>query len=85
MISAIELPYNAAHHSTVWAMYLVAALTYCAPIIIGFYRNVEWKWGLYVGNLLLGWTGIGWAYGLYYAIFADKEGTKQPARLALAA
>jgi hypothetical protein len=64
---------------TVWLAYLVAALVYCSPMIIAFVRNVEYKWPLYFGNLLLGFTGIGWAYCLFYAIFGDKEkATKTP-------
>ncbi|QDL99176.1 superinfection immunity protein [Rhodopseudomonas palustris] len=77
------LPYDANMQVIVWSMYLVAAVLYCAPMLIAFARNVEYKWGLYAGNLLLGWTGVGWAYALYYAVFADKEGTHRE-RLSLA-
>jgi hypothetical protein len=58
---------------TVWAVYLIAALVYCMPMIIAFTRDVKYKWPLYFGNLLLGFTGIGWAYCLFYSIFGDKE------------
>jgi hypothetical protein len=68
-----SIPYTDAS-MTVWLAYLVAALAYCSPMIIGFVRNVDYKWPLYFGNLLLGFTGIGWAYCLYYAIFGDKKG-----------
>jgi hypothetical protein len=70
-----ELPYDANTPLIVWAIYLLFAVLYCSPMMIGFIRNVEYKWPLYFGNLLLGWTGIGWAYALYYAIFADREHT----------
>lgn len=84
MFALAELPYNANMPTIVWSLYVIAAALFCAPTIIGFVRNVEYKWGLYVGNLLLGWTVIGWAYALYYALFADKE-TSAPGRQPAAA
>ncbi|MBI5131690.1 MAG: superinfection immunity protein [Rhodopseudomonas palustris] len=84
MTSLAELPYDANLPAIVWTLYLVAAVLYCVPMTIGFIRNVEYKWPLYFGNLLLGWTGIGWAYAMYYAIFADREHA-QARPLALAA
>lgn len=82
MSALAGLPYDANMPAIVWSMYLIAAALYCLPMLIAFARNVEYKWGRYVGNLLLGWTGIGWAYALYYAVFADKERAPQP-RLSL--
>lgn len=73
MITFSELPYDANLPAIVWTLYLVSAVLYCGPMLIGFARNVEYKWPLYFGNLLLGWTGIGWAYALYYALFADRD------------
>jgi Ni/Fe-hydrogenase subunit HybB-like protein len=78
MSALAELPYDANMPAIVWALYLIAVALYCAPMMVGFARNVEYKWGLYIGNLLLGWTGIGWAYALYYAVFADKEHAPPP-------
>ncbi|ABE38239.1 superinfection immunity protein [Rhodopseudomonas pseudopalustris] len=83
MFTFSGLPYDANMPAIVWALYLVAAVLYCSPMTIGFIRNVEYKWPLYFGNLLAGWTGIGWAYCLYYAIFADREhAPSQPVALA---
>jgi CHASE2 domain-containing sensor protein len=73
MLAEYSMPYNPDALSTVWPFYVLAALVYCAPIIVAFFRNVEYKWGLYCATLLFGITGIGWAYCLYYAIFGDKE------------
>lgn len=83
MFPLTELPYNASSPEIVWILYCVAAALYVAPTIIGFIRNVEYKWTLYFGNLLLGWTGIGWAYAAFYAVFADHAGTARQ-RFALA-
>jgi hypothetical protein len=78
-----SIPFNSATPTTVWLVYVVAALAYCSPMIIAFHRNVEYKWGLYFANLLLGFTVIAWAYCLYYAVFGDKE--KPAKNLSLAA
>ncbi|HEY0327540.1 MAG TPA: superinfection immunity protein [Rhodopseudomonas sp.] len=67
------VPYNANMSTTVWALYLLAVLVYCSPMIIAFYRNVDNKWWLYFANLLLGYTGIVWTYCLFYAIFKSKQ------------
>jgi hypothetical protein len=84
MFPLAELPYDANSPAIVWSLYLLLAACYCAPMIIGFARNVQFKWPLYFGSLLLGWTGVGWAYCLFYAIFADREGAPKKG-LALAA
>jgi hypothetical protein len=70
---------------TVWLGYLIAALVYCSPMMIAFVRNVEYKWPLYFGNLLLGFTGIGWVYCLFYAVFGDKEKAGKISAVAVAA
>jgi len=72
------LPYDPGAAATVWLMYLAAALVYFSPTVIAFIRNVEHRWLLYFCNLLLGFTGIGWAYCLYCAIFAETEHGKLP-------
>jgi hypothetical protein len=77
MFSDYSMPYNPDALSIVWPLYVVAALVYCAPMIVAFARNVEYKWGLYCANLLFGITGIGWAYCLYYAIFGNKNKAEQ--------
>jgi ABC-type transport system involved in cytochrome c biogenesis permease component len=77
-----SLPFSAAAPTTVWLVYLAAVLVYCSPMIIAFLRNVEYKWPLYFASLLLGWTGIGWAYCLYYAIFADKAAAAKKVSIA---
>ena len=82
MSALVQLPYDSNTPAIVWSLYLVVTALYFAPMLIAFVRNVEYKWGLYIGSLLLGWTGIGWAYALYYAVFADKERVPQP-RLSL--
>lgn len=77
---AYSIAYNPDTPFTVWLMYLVTALAYCSPMIIGFYRNVEHKWWLYFANLFLGYTGIAWVACLYYAIFSGRtEVHAQPA------
>jgi uncharacterized membrane protein len=76
---AHSIPYNPNTPGTVWALYLITALLYCSPIIIGFYRHVEHKWWLYFTSLFLGFTGIAWVACLYYAIFSGRGPAKAPA------
>lgn len=46
------------------------AILYLLPSIIGF--NKKSALGIFVLNLLLGWTYIGWVIALVWAIVAEK-------------
>ncbi len=50
---------------------LVAALLYFLPAIIG--HNKRDATGIFILNLLAGWTGIGWIVALLWACASDSR------------
>ena len=50
---------------------LIALFVLFIPTIIAFNRDKRNKVAIFVANLLLGWTGIGWALILVWALTED--------------
>ena len=48
--------------------FLVLLALYFVPSIIAFTRHHHNKWAIFVLNLLLGWTGLGWIGGLVWSL-----------------
>jgi hypothetical protein len=53
------------------AFLLIAALLYFLPAIIG--HNKRDATGIFILNLLAGWTGIGWIVALLWACASDSR------------
>ncbi len=48
----------------------IGAAVYFLPSIVAFARNVETALGVFVVNLFLGWTLLGWVVSLAWAVSA---------------
>lgn len=53
----------------------LALVFYMLPTIIAFIRGHASKWGIFVTNLLAGWTGILWVVALIWAL--SNKGQQQ--------
>ncbi len=51
---------------------LVAFAIYLFPTLIAFMRGMYGKWGVFLLNLFLGWTGIGWLGALIWSAAGRK-------------
>lgn len=49
-------------------IFIVTLAIYLAPAIVALVRDVEHKWLIAAGNLLFGWTAVGWVICLVFAI-----------------
>lgn len=63
-----------------WSLVMLLAIVglYLLPTIIAFDRKVVNKWSVAVINILLGWTLVGWAVALAFAVRDSTN--KQPAK-----
>ena len=52
---------------------LVALVLYCLPALIAYYRVHHQSTAITVANLLFGWTVLGWALCLVWAVTAVKH------------
>ena len=59
-------------HSVSSALVLLGAL-YWLPTIVSWYRGLPARWGIFILNLLLGFTGIGWVILLCYSMLAKQS------------
>ena len=62
------------------AMFIIFSLTVCAvmslyflPAIIAYLKHRRDILSIFVLNLLLGWTLIGWVIGLVWSLMPEKE------------
>ena len=63
---------------------LIAALVYFAPALVAYQRGHENITAIFVLNVLLGWTFVGWVIALVWAftnnnrrtIYADRSGRR---------
>lgn len=46
---------------------------YFIPSIIGFSRGHKSKWGIFILNLFLGWSILGWIVSLVWSFSSAKE------------
>jgi hypothetical protein len=51
----------------IWFLYCVVALFYMSPTLVGLKRGVPNGIYLFLLNLALGWTVVGWAIALVWA------------------
>jgi hypothetical protein len=51
--------------------FFVGLAFYFLPSIIGFAKSKKNSWAIFVLNLLLGWTFIGWVIALVWALTHD--------------
>lgn len=47
---------------------LVAALLYFLPTIVAFIRGHHSRFGIFLLNFLLGWSGLGWIIALIWSL-----------------
>ncbi len=50
---------------------ILAVIIYFVPTFIAFIRRKKQFWAIFVINLCLGWTGIGWIGALFWAVFKE--------------
>ena len=62
---------------TFWIVFLVATLAYFVPCFVGWRRHVPNVGSVFVINLLLGWTLVGWVVAFAMAV-RTRPGTLQP-------
>ena len=53
---------------------IIAALLFFVPSVIAYNRNHDNRGWVLLLNILLGWTGLGWIFCLFWAIFGKTEG-----------
>ena len=58
---------------TTVALFLVCCVGYFLPSIVAWSRRVNARGGLYVLNLFLGWTVLGWIAALIWAASGQTE------------
>lgn len=46
---------------------IIVILIYFIPSIIAFNRDHSSKWGIFLTNLLFGWSGLGWIIALIWS------------------
>lgn len=51
----------------------VALTTFITPFLVAMYKNHQMKWAILAGNLILGWTGLGWLACLLFAIYGKSD------------
>ncbi len=52
---------------------IVCGILYFAPYIIAASRDSQYLSSIFVVNLFLGWTLVGWVACLAWALFPEKE------------
>lgn len=53
---------------------LIAALwSYMLPSVIAFLRHHRNRWPVFLGNLLLGWSGIVWIVCLIFSVGSNQR------------
>ncbi|MFC1987129.1 superinfection immunity protein [Chloroflexota bacterium] len=57
-----------------WEIFLIlpALLTYFVPTVVAVIRKAKNLGGIFLLNLLAGWTFLGWVASLVWAIVAEK-------------
>lgn len=61
------------------SFFITVLIIYFFPTILAALRQTKRGWGVFVINLFLGWTFIGWVIALAWAASGDTELKKQPA------
>lgn len=56
------------------AALLALAFVHFIPTLVGVYRASHSRIGIFVLNLVLGWTVIGWFAALVWALTSEREG-----------
>lgn len=51
----------------------VAVNAFLAPFLVATWKRHTYKWAILAGNLILGWTGLGWIACFLFSIYADKK------------
>ena len=46
------------------------------PVSVGLFRDSSKKWGIFLVNILVGWTGIGWIIALIWHLFQNPPKKK---------
>tara|TARA_Y100000817_G_scaffold310296_1_gene300716 strand:- start:287 stop:517 length:231 start_codon:yes stop_codon:yes gene_type:complete len=46
------------------------------PVSVGLFRDSSKKWGIFLVNILVGWTGIGWIIALIWAFISESTEEK---------
>jgi hypothetical protein len=54
-------------------VFAIAAFFYFLPTVIAVARSHRNTFGVFITNLLLGWTAIGWVGSLVWSIWVSKE------------
>ena len=52
---------------------LLGLVIYFAPTILSFYSKHPHRGGIFILNLFLGWTGVGWVGALVWAAVQKEE------------
>jgi hypothetical protein len=63
------------------AILIVVAVVHFVPTIIAVRRQSKNRIGVFLLNLLLGWTIIGWFAALVWALSGERERSPSPAHI----
>ena len=61
-------------------IYLIGAAIYFAPTFVAFHPEHHNKVAIFAFNLLLGWTVLGWALAMVWALTATVPHVPRPER-----